>query len=446
MVAGVIIFVLFTALGVHYTGALYSDYLPMQDTHSYDNTGSRYNVSSIMNPDLTLNEAAYKAYSPLFLSTNFAICYGISFATIAAVLVYTALYNGPEVWERAKLARNQDADVHMKMMRKYRDSPDWWYLSIYVVLFALSLVVVLNWDTHLSWWAFIVCMLIPLVFLIPIGMAQAVSNWQIGLNVITEFIIGYMQPGRPLAMMMFKTYGYISMAQALYFLQDLKMAHYMKVPPRTVFFAQCIATLWSSIVQVAVYDWAKGAIGSICTPDQPNHYTCPNANTFYTASVVWGAIGPGRIFSPGSIYSSMQWYWLIGAALPVITYVIARKWPRSFVRYIHVPLMLGGTGYIPPATCYIYFCWGIVGFIFNFWIKRRWIGWWSQYNYVTSAALDTGLLISTIVIFFTLMLTNATPPQWWGNVDIFKTLDASDSAVRIVLPPGKTFGPPPGSW
>jgi OPT family small oligopeptide transporter len=418
----------------------------MQDTHSYDNTGNLYNVSSIMNPDLTLNETAYKAYSPLFLSTNFAICYGISFATISAVLVYTALYNGQEVWERAKLARNQDADVHMKMMRKYPDSPDWWYLTVYIVLFALSLVVVLNWDTHLSWWAFIVCMLIPLIFLIPIGMVQAISNWQIGLNVITEFIIGYMQPGRPLAMMMFKTYGYITMAQALYFLQDLKMAHYMKVPPRTVFFAQCIATFWSSIVQVAVYDWAKGAIEGICTPNQPNHYTCPNANTFYTASVIWGAIGPGRIFSPGSIYSSMQWYWLIGAVLPVITYVIARKWPRSFVRYIHVPLMLGGTGWIPPATCYIYFCWGVVGFIFNFWIKRRWLGWWSQYNYITSAALDTGLFISTIVIFFTLQLTNAQPPQWWGNVDVLNTLDATDRAVRIVLPPGETFGPPPGSW
>jgi len=39
-----------------------------------------------------------------------------------------------------------------------------------------------------------------------------------------------MQPGKPLAMMIFKCYGYIGMSQALYFLQDLKMGHYMKVP------------------------------------------------------------------------------------------------------------------------------------------------------------------------------------------------------------------------
>ena len=49
---------------------------------------------------------------------------------------------------------------------------------------------------------------------------------------MTEFIIGYMLPGRPIAMMLFKTYGYITMAQALFFLQDMKLAHYMKVPVR----------------------------------------------------------------------------------------------------------------------------------------------------------------------------------------------------------------------
>lgn len=45
-------------------------------------------------------------------------------------------------------------------------------------------------------------------------MIQAITNVQIGLNVITELIISYMLPGRPLAMMSFKTYGYISMCKS----------------------------------------------------------------------------------------------------------------------------------------------------------------------------------------------------------------------------------------
>lgn len=50
--------------------------------------------------------------------------------------------------------------------------------------------------------------------------------------------------------------GYITMTQAQFFLQDLKLGHYLKVPPRTMFFAQCVAAFWSSIVQIAVMNWA----------------------------------------------------------------------------------------------------------------------------------------------------------------------------------------------
>ena len=68
-------------------------------------------------------------------------------------------------------------------------------------------------------------------------MIQAITNQQIGLNVITELVIGYMLPGKPIAMMMFKSmrllasfkvshidsllaWGYITMAQALNFTSE----------------------------------------------------------------------------------------------------------------------------------------------------------------------------------------------------------------------------------
>lgn len=74
-------------------------------------------------------------------------------------------------------------------------------------MLSLSFVVILVWDTHFSWWAMIVCTIIPCLFVIPMGIIYATTNIQIGLNVLTEFVIGYMTPGKPLAMMMFKSYG-----------------------------------------------------------------------------------------------------------------------------------------------------------------------------------------------------------------------------------------------
>lgn len=437
---GVVFFFIAPALGIHYYGVWFSDFLPMQDSHSYDNTAKLYNVSRILDSGYRFNETAYKEYSPIFMSTNFALSYGMSFAAISAVIFHTALYERKTIWKQFKLARNQQDDCHMKMMRKYSDAPDWWYLLLFIVMLSLSFVVILVWDTHFSWWAMIVCTIIPCLFVIPMGIIYATTNIQIGLNVLTEFIIGYMTPGKPLAMMMFKSYGYIVMVQAQYFLQDLKLGHYLKLPPKTLFSAQAAATIWSSIVQISVMNWALGNIEDICSPDQKSSYTCPGGNVFFTASIVWGAIGPARIFASGALYSPLMWCFLIGAILPFFTYYAAKKYPNSRFRYLSVPVMLGSLGAIPPATVYNLLCWGSVGFIFQKFIRGRYNPWWSKYNYITSAGLDSGLILCTLLIFFTLSLTNVKPPQWFGNVDVFNTMDQSDTAIRKTLPPGGKIG------
>jgi hypothetical protein len=35
--------------------------------------------------------------------------------------------------------------------------------------------------------------------------------------------------------------------------------------------------------------------------------------------------------------------------------------------------------------------------------------------------LDAGLILSTIVIFFTVIFPGVEPPQWWGNVKVMNT-------------------------
>ena len=182
---GVIVFFWITCLGLHYSNHWYGNYLPMSDSDSYDNTGMVYNVSRILTPEYTLDLSAYQAYSPLFLSTTFSLTYGLSFAAIAAVVVHTCLFHGPEIYKRMKSSRTDDEDIHTRMMAKYRDAPDWWYMSLLLVMIALSFVTALVWDTHLSWWALIIGWLISLVWSVPIGMIQAITNIQLGLNVFT---------------------------------------------------------------------------------------------------------------------------------------------------------------------------------------------------------------------------------------------------------------------
>ncbi|KAK0541781.1 oligopeptide transporter [Tilletia horrida] len=83
----------------------------------------------------------------------------------------------------------------------------------------------LAWPTHHPAWALVLALVIAAVYTLLIGVIQAITNQQVGLNVITEFIIGYMLPGRPVVTMTSKTYGYITMAQALTFVSDLTLGH-----------------------------------------------------------------------------------------------------------------------------------------------------------------------------------------------------------------------------
>ena len=217
-----------------YTNTWYSKYMPISSRYSYDNSGKSYNVTRVLNPDNTFNEAAYKAYSPLFLSTTFAMSYGLSFASITATLTHCFLYYRKQIWTQARRAMHEQPDIHARMMSKYKQVPEWWYGIVFVTMFVAGIICIEVWDTKFPVQWFILALVIAFIYVIPIGVIQAITNQQVGLNVITELIIGYGLPGRPIAMMMFKTWGYITMAQALTFTSDFKLGHYMKIPPRYV--------------------------------------------------------------------------------------------------------------------------------------------------------------------------------------------------------------------
>lgn len=134
--------------------------------------------------------------------------------------------------------------------------------------------------------------------------------------------------------------------------------------------------------------------------------------------MVWGALGPRRFFATDSLYRPLFWFFLVGAALPVVVYLAKRKlFPNvKWLRQIHVPLFLGGLNYIPPASGTNYGSWVIVGLIFGVYLKHRRRDWWRNYNFVLSSALDCSTAIAGVVIFFAIFYTGASKGfEWWGT-------------------------------
>lgn len=96
----------------------------------------------------------------------------------------------------------------------------------------------------------------------------------------------------------------------------------------TLFFAQGLATILGALTQVGVTLWMLGNIEGICTDDQPNGFSCPNGETVYSSSIIWGLIGPARLYSVGGIYSGLVrvhldiWVpdWLVTYMHPQLTF------------------------------------------------------------------------------------------------------------------------------
>ncbi|EIM92043.1 OPT oligopeptide transporter [Stereum hirsutum FP-91666 SS1] len=407
----------------------YIAFMPISSRTSYDNTGAAYDLTRILNPDSTLNAEAYHSYSPLFLSTTFAMSYGLSFASITATLMHALLYFRKQIWVQSRRSLHEQPDIHARLMSRYRQVPDWWYLVVFVSMFVFGIISIEVWPTQMPIWAFVLGLLISFTYVIPVGMIQAITNQQVGLNVITELIIGYALPGRPIAMMMFKTWGYITMAQALTFTSDFKLGHYMKIPPRPMFWSQIVATVIAGTVQLGVQAWMFTNIPDMCAPDQPNGFICPSTEVFGTASIIW----------------ALLFFFLVGTVAPVIPWIITKKWPNSMFKYINFPVIFNGTGLIPPATAVNYVPWAVVGFIFQYVIRRRHFDWWTKYNYVLSAAMDSGTAVSILVIFFCLQFPMNgqiginTIQSWWGNTVPFSGADNAGTPISA-LPPQGTFG------
>ncbi|KAF4764871.1 hypothetical protein N7455_004899 [Penicillium solitum] len=443
--AVVVLFYLFLSPILYYTNVWYSAYLPLLSSGTFDNTGSSYNVSRVLDSALDFSESKYKEYSPMYISMSYSLTYGLSFAAVTAIVVHTYLYNGTEIWARLKNAQHGGEDVHRRLMRQYKEVPEWWYGVLTVIVLGLGILTTRYWDTELPVWGFIVvCFGLAVLLIVPEGILQGTTNQRVFLNIITEMIAGYAWPGKPIANLMVKCYGYNAVKHGMDFAQDLKLGQYMKIPPRVLFFGQIYASILATATQTGVLRWMMGHIENLCEPTNKERFTCNGAKVMYNASLIWGTIGPQRMFQSGQVYNGLVYFFLIGPVVTVIVYFIYRRYPNSWVRYINVPIFFNAAGNIPPANTTQYSLWFIVGFVFNYLIRKRAFDWWKRYNYLLQAAMDTGTAIATIIIFFALGY-HAITFNWWGNTVGSNTYDAK-SVPWLTVPKGSFFGKGPGEF
>ncbi|KPM35146.1 Sexual differentiation process protein isp4 [Neonectria ditissima] len=453
------VFISFWVVVGFWYGNLYdTGYLPINTNRVYDHFGKLYNVSLAVNEKGLFDDEKYAAYSPPFLGAGNVVIYMFFFGIYTSTLTYAVLYHRHEIVtgfkglinsmrKRKPVANDElhDLDVHNRLMKSYPEVPEWWYMICLCLAIACGISGIAGWETHTSPGVIFYGLALCLVFVIPVGIIKAMTGIEVTLNVLAEFIGGSWVEGNALAMNYFKSFGYVTCAHAVMFSNDLKLAHYVKIPPRHTFSAQIVATFISTFVCVGVLNFQMTFIDDVCTENARFKLTCPGVNTFFTASVLWGTVGPSKIWGHNGQYSETLIGFPLGVAVVVLFWGLNKKFPKwTWTRQIHpVAIMYGGIVWAPYNMSYV---WPSVPIAYFSWIylKSRFLGLWSKYNFVLSAAWSCGIAISGIIMFFALQY-NGNEYEWWGNNVAYRGCEDTACTLKT-LKPGEYFGPRIGDF
>ena len=472
----------FIILGIYYSNMYNTAYLPINSSSGFANDGTAYEVQKII-ADNKLDPELYQQYSPPFYSAGYILTVGANFAFYPVYFLYIMVNQWKTVSQayidfykglRYGKGNYEGAmDIHSRLMSRYAEVPDWWFLVILLAAIIVSVIFLNIYPLDTPVWIVFLMIAINLVFAVPLSFLSATTGTNLGLGSLIEVITGFMLPGNPNAFLFAQTLG--SWALAGYgdnYVQDQKMAHYCKIPPRSVFRSQIGTIIITCFVAVGTQDFILTNVKGLCTPDQPSRFTCAgDGQPLYVSSLMWGLLGSNKMFN--SVYPLFKWCFLIGFCIAVVFLVgqgLGPKYlpgvreklrlrlrPRTFallnrtlfpfvasLLWLNPILIIQGIQHWAPSNLSYKTPGIILSFIFMYWLPRHRLAWWEKYNYVLSAALTAGVAICALVLFFAVEY-NPVTLTWWGNTVSGAGVDGSSVGI-LPIPERGYFGPEKGSF
>jgi hypothetical protein len=118
-----------------------------------------------------------------------------------------------------------------------------------------------------------------------------------------------------------------------------------------MFMAQIVGTAIATIVNLGTTWRMIYSIHNICdivVLSSNSPWTCPVDHIFYDASVIWGLIGPRRIFGNHGTYETINWFFLVGEIAPVLAWLLQKAYPeKEWIRSINMPIFIGAAHMAP---------------------------------------------------------------------------------------------------
>jgi OPT family small oligopeptide transporter len=475
-IAGILILIMY------YKNAFWSAYMPVNSNAAFDNTGSVYNITRVLGDDQRIDMDKYQEYGPPYYSIASLFITGANFIyyTFSIVYVFTKYWRAIKkafvgivvnTWRRQSIYTGF-TDGQTRMMRKYKEVPEWWYGCIFAFGFAVSIISLTVWPTQTPWWSILGVTAIGALLTVPWVIIESIASTGIELNVIWQVLPGVWFPGRPLPQLIILMLGAAFEQMAGSFSSDLKYAHYAGIPPRAVFRGHVSSVIVNCFIYCAIVEVLMlyaNADNTLCQWDNKQYMVCQYAHSVWSSTILFGVFGTNNMFK---LYPILPWCFLIGALLGAI-WIVSEKvlphvrdhlestmQPESFRRLdrcfwspassilsvlnpaiaLSGALTWAGNQNLTYATLGLYAAW-----LFQFYLKRRYTAWWGKYAYLVFAGLSVGVAVSGLIVtlVFSFGAGQGVEFTWWGNSVAREGVDFqlyNNNASLLVLPEDGFFG------
>ncbi|KAK7225211.1 hypothetical protein V2G26_013214 [Clonostachys chloroleuca] len=409
---------------LYYGGAWGAKKLPFMSTAMFDaTTGKVYNQTAIFGRTAILDPAALEKHGlPRLTATN-VWANMAAMAAIGGLFTHIGLFYGPKIKQSlARAWKNEQPDIHYKIMQQnYKDVPQWWYAIVLLVGFFFGLGAIYVGNTTLDPWAYVVAILLGCI-IAPFSLClYGLLGTSISTNNLSKMLCGVLQPGKPVANLYFSMFSHEVTVLSVFLATDLKMAQYLKIPWRTMFLLQTYGSLLGTALNYVIMDnivtnrreILLDPIGNQVWSGQKIQSLNTNAVTWSLAKYVYGFNKDGYGWIPLSI--------LFGAAVPVVHWLISRKFPTIWghdTRKMVSPVIFHNASSTTAGTTSVVWSQVATGIISQWWLRLRHPAWFGKYNYIVGGGLDAGAKVMMFILTFSVFGGSGAEvpfPKWWGN-------------------------------
>ncbi|GJJ13987.1 hypothetical protein Clacol_008244 [Clathrus columnatus] len=347
--------------------AWHSKNFPFISQNLFFENGTIYDQNAILNPDFSLNRTAYEIAGQPWQSGS-TVIYNLGLnLSIGATFVHILLWHGKELYKAF-------ADYFQKKI-----VDDHHYKKMKPLLLLITLVV-LN---------------LGLSLLNPDLTVLRSHN-------LFQMLGAALVPGSSQANMYFQLYSSVSLTQATSMLSDLKLGQYTKLPPRATFVVQIAGTMVGAILNYVIMQIVVNNERTILLSNQGTRvWSGQQIQSFNANAVLWGALGK-EIYGPHGPYFIIPIGIVIGLALPVIPWVLYKRFKWNWLRFVNTAILSSYIGDLAGGTNGYINTWMAIGLTSHFYIRRYRAGWFRKYNYLFGAAIDGGAQIFVFIFSFAL--------------------------------------------